>query len=300
MSSLKLLWVDMTVESSAPEVPAQFANHCHVVRAVTRQSTAQQIRLARPDAVVFDFDYPDKSSLAMAAKLKEDHPSVPMVLLTVQHSEALAVWAFRTRFFDFLVRPVVGADVDRCLDLLGEIATERRAQSHRHAPASSVPVPAEVPAAVSSGRTLQPALEFIQCNLSSKIVAEDMAKLCQMSPFRFSRAFKEAFGVTFREFVLRTRLNEAARLLENPQVPVTQAAYAVGFNDMSHFSRMFKREFGVTPSAAQESFRGKRLVGRVARDRPVRLAPAVRMPAATADTATRQQPSLAVLPRTGR
>jgi AraC-like DNA-binding protein len=269
--TLKLLWVDMTVESSAPEVPAEFADHCNVIRATARQSTAQQLRHVRPDAVIFDFDYPDKNSLTAAAQLKEDHASVPMVLLSVQHSEALAVWAFRTRFFDFLVRPVVTPDVERWLTLLEEVAAERRAQPHRHAPFISVPMPAEVPAAVSSARSLQPAVDFIQCNVGAKIVAEDMAKLCLMSPFRFSRAFREAFGVTFREFIVQTRLIEAARLLENPQVPVTQVAYAVGFNDMSHFSRMFKREFGVTPSAAQASFQGGRqlAMGTVAARRPL-------------------------------
>lgn len=248
----------MTVESSAPEVPAEFAAQAQVVRVARPQALAQQLKGARPDAVVFDFDYPDKTSLGLAASLKEEHPSVPMVLLTVQHSEALAVWSFRARFMDFLVRPVVSDDVNRCLALLDDIAVERRAQTYRHAPASIAPIPAEVPAAIGRAGSLQPALHYIEKNLGSRIVAEDVARLCRMSPFRFSRAFREAFGVNFREYVLKLRLNEAARLLENPQAPVTHVASAVGFNDMSYFSRMFKREFGTTPSAAQVSSPGKR------------------------------------------
>lgn len=268
MSSLKLLWVDMTVDSSAPEVPAEFAEHCHVVRARAAQATAQQIRSTRPDAVVFDFDYPDKMSLGMAAKVKEENTSVPMVILSVQHSEALAVWTFRSRFFDFLTRPVAGADVERCLGLLEEVSLEKRSQAHRHAPFTTAPIPAEVPPAMGHARSVQPAVQFVENNLGSRIVAEDMARLCMMSPFRFSRAFREAFGVTFREYVMRMRLTEAARLLENPQVPVTQVACAVGFNDMSHFSRLFKREFGVAPSAAQSAFRSTRAAGANAIDLP--------------------------------
>lgn len=290
MSSLKLLWVDMTVDGSAPEVPAEFAEHCQVVRLKSTHVTGQQIKIARPDAVVFDFDYPDKMSLGMAAKLKEENASMPMVLLSVQHSEALAVWAFRTRFFDFLTRPVVGADVERCLGLLEEIGVERRAQAHRHAPVAAAPLPAEVPVAMGHTRALQPAVQFVENNLGSRILAEEMAGLCMMSPFRFSRAFREAFGVTFREYVMRMRLTEAARLLQNPQAPVTQVAYAVGFNDMSHFSRLFKREFGTTPSAAQTAFRSARPARAKAIDLPVLEPPVPRTPAASPGWAAATKP----------
>ena len=50
---------------------------------------------------------------------------------------------------------------------------------------------------------------------------------------------------------VRVRLREASRLLQNPQASVSEVAYAVGFNDMSYFSRMFKRHFGVAPSSVQ-------------------------------------------------
>jgi AraC-like DNA-binding protein len=215
---------------------------------------------------------------------------VPMVLLSVQHSEALAVWAFRSRFFDFLTRPVAGADVERCLGLLEEISLERRSQAHRHAPFTTAPIPAEVPAAVGHARALQPAVQFVENNLGSRIIAEEMAGLCMMSPFRFSRAFREAFGVTFREYVMRMRLTEAARLLENPQVPVTQVACAVGFNDMSHFSRLFKREFGTTPSAAQAAFRSARPAGAKAIDLPVLESTRPRKPVAAPGWAAATKP----------
>jgi AraC-like DNA-binding protein len=262
VDSLKLLWVDMTIEGTAPEVPAGMAAYCRIVPANNKRPMDQQVLSVRPDAVVFDFDYPDKISLGMAERLKADHPSVPMVFLTVQHSEALAVWAFRSRFTDYLVRPVPDADVDRCLMLLQDIVIVKRNQASRDMPVMSVPMPDEVPAAVMSARSLLPALHFIESNLSSRLVAEDMARLCCMSPFRFGRAFKEAFVVSFRDYVVHLRLKEAARLLENPQAQVTQVAYAVGFNDLSHFSRMFRRQFGVTPSAAQDATRATKQAGK--------------------------------------
>jgi AraC-like DNA-binding protein len=93
----------------------------------------------------------------------------------------------------------------------------------------------------------------VEKNYHAKITSEEAARLCGMSPFRFGRAFKDAFGMAFRDYVVRVRLEEAGRLLQNPQMSVTEVAYAVGFNDLSYFSRVFKRHFGVSPSMMVES-----------------------------------------------
>lgn len=273
MNKLKLLWVDLSVSGADPELPDGVALYCDVSRCVREQAIDQQLQRGQPDAVFFDFDYPDKTSLRMTAGLKEAFPSLPMVLLTVQHSEALAVWAFRSRFTDYLIRPVPQADLDRCLLLLEEIAGEKRAQPRRRMPVVAIPMPEEIPAATMTASSLLPALHYIENNLTAKITGEDMARLCSMSPFRFGRAFKDAFGISFRDYVVQLRLKEASRLLENPQAQVTQVAYSVGFNDMSYFSRMFKRHFGVSPSAVQ----GARLSDSRAAEPKIEL-PSLRLP----------------------
>ena len=74
-----------------------------------------------------------------------------------------------------------------------------------------------------------------------------------MDSFCFSRAFKSAFGITFKEYLLRFRIKEACRLLEKPDIPVTEVAYLSGFNDPSYFSKVFKRYVGLSPSAFASS-----------------------------------------------
>jgi two-component system response regulator YesN len=76
----------------------------------------------------------------------------------------------------------------------------------------------------------------------------DAAAACGMAAFKFGREFKEEFGMDFREYVLRHRVREACRLLENPNASVTEICYAVGFSEPAYFSRMFKRLVGRSPS----------------------------------------------------
>ncbi|HEV2963389.1 MAG TPA: AraC family transcriptional regulator, partial [Candidatus Angelobacter sp.] len=95
---------------------------------------------------------------------------------------------------------------------------------------------------------VDPALSYVEANYAEKISMATAARLCHLSPFQFSRRFKMKNGLTFRDFVLRLRIERAAKLMKDSGVSVTEAAFGVGFNDLSHFARMFRRQMGVPPS----------------------------------------------------
>ncbi len=73
-----------------------------------------------------------------------------------------------------------------------------------------------------------------------------------MSPFRFARVFRELIGMPPHKYLIRLRLLRARDLLQSGAT-VTNACYAVGFNNLSHFIRTFHRCFGVVPSRSKTS-----------------------------------------------
>ena len=68
-----------------------------------------------------------------------------------------------------------------------------------------------------------------------------------MSPFRFARVFRDLTGIPPHKYLVRARLMRARALLRTG-TSVTNACYAVGFNNLSHFIRSFRRTFGDAPS----------------------------------------------------
>jgi AraC-like DNA-binding protein len=76
-----------------------------------------------------------------------------------------------------------------------------------------------------------------------------MAKLTGFSSSHFMRYFKEAFGVSFVTYLNDYRLSMAARLLLSTEDSVLDISQQVGFENLSHFNRQFKRKYSVTPSA---------------------------------------------------
>jgi len=95
---------------------------------------------------------------------------------------------------------------------------------------------------------LQPAIHYVAQHYHERISANAAARSCGLTRFDFSRKFRTAFRTTFREYLLRVRIAEARRMLAEGRVSITGIAYSVGFNDGSHFARIFRRLTGALPS----------------------------------------------------
>jgi AraC-like DNA-binding protein/ligand-binding sensor protein len=75
-----------------------------------------------------------------------------------------------------------------------------------------------------------------------------MAKALNVSTFYFCKMFKKATGLTFTDYLARTRIERAKNLLLNPHVRVSEVAYDCGFISLTHFNRVFKRVVGKAPT----------------------------------------------------
>lgn len=246
----KLLWVDLTVSVRRAELSIELSQVCEVQACPSPDRLDDLIRRGGFHGVCFDLDYPDQSSLDLLRRTKARYPSLPIILLTLQHSESLATWAFRTGVIDFLVKPVSRTEIHRCVKILNKVSKFAGKQSTRKLVENFAPIPSEIPVAVKDvDVALLPALYYVERNFRFKVRSEVVSKLCDMSPFRFSRYFREQYDITFQEYVVRYRVLEACRILSNPGMNVTDVAYAVGFNDASYFARTFKRYVGIAPSA---------------------------------------------------
>jgi YesN/AraC family two-component response regulator len=73
-----------------------------------------------------------------------------------------------------------------------------------------------------------------------------------ISRTQLHRKMKEMTGLPVSEFIRNIRLEQAARLLEEQKINVTQVAYTVGFNNPAHFSTVFKKQFGISPTEYAE------------------------------------------------
>jgi AraC-like DNA-binding protein len=102
--------------------------------------------------------------------------------------------------------------------------------------------------------------QWIEANSHQPIDLDAAASQAGTSPFHFLRLFAKVLGVTPHQYLVRSRLRHAARLLADEDIAITDVAYDVGFGDLSNFVRTFHRAAGVSPGAFREAARGKRKI----------------------------------------
>jgi AraC family transcriptional regulator len=91
-------------------------------------------------------------------------------------------------------------------------------------------------------------VDHIESHLAEKISARELAKLIDVSVGQLFRAFKVSVGIPPRLYITRRRVELACRFLKTTDEPLSQVAIACGLCDQSHFSRIFRRATGLSPS----------------------------------------------------
>lgn len=92
------------------------------------------------------------------------------------------------------------------------------------------------------------AVDYIDKNYTQAISLDKLSQVCGVSKFYLSRLFKEYTGYTFIGYLNKRRIIEAKRIMIDLGANVTESCYEVGFNDLSHFSRLFKKMEKISPS----------------------------------------------------
>lgn len=109
-------------------------------------------------------------------------------------------------------------------------------------------------ATVSNAR-LRKAQEYIAANYRNEIRLNDLADMAGMSPSSFSRFFKLRTGRSLSDYIIGIRLDVASRELVSTKTPIAEICFSSGFNNVSNFNRIFKKNKGYTPKEFREIYK---------------------------------------------
>jgi AraC-like DNA-binding protein len=102
-------------------------------------------------------------------------------------------------------------------------------------------------------------VQYAAARVSERPTPADLAEVLRLSPDYFARAFRRTFGLAPRKWLVRERISQAAvRLLDAPQLTVSEIAFEFGYEDLFLFSRQFKQITGKSPSDHRATTRARR------------------------------------------
>lgn len=94
---------------------------------------------------------------------------------------------------------------------------------------------------------------FIRNNYNRNLTLEEIADSVYLSPYYVSRIFKESQSITVMDYVTRVKLDEAKKMLGNTRYKIDEIAVRLGYSDASYFSKVFKKNEGMTPTQFRQS-----------------------------------------------
>jgi AraC-like DNA-binding protein/ligand-binding sensor protein len=100
------------------------------------------------------------------------------------------------------------------------------------------------------------AKQYIQEHHGDDVRLGQVAKAVNASTFYFCKLFKKATGINFTDYLSRVRIEKSRNLLLNPNLRISEIAYEVGFQSLTHFNRMFKKLLGESPTGYRNQLMG--------------------------------------------
>lgn len=108
---------------------------------------------------------------------------------------------------------------------------------------------------INSGHSaVQTCIQYMNTNYASQITLEELAELVHLHPNYLCALFKKHAGTTVFEYLSALRFRRARRLLRQATLSVSQIAELCGFHDIEHFSKRFKTQSGLSPSAYRKMY----------------------------------------------
>lgn len=261
--TLSIVWISCSPGNSATELLKECERACVVRKCVPSRALAT-LTGAPPTVAIFDYGDPNAADLHLLQSVKRQHPALPILMLTDTHSEELAVWAMRTRVWNYLVKPLPLRELKTNLEQLAKLPPRLdRDRREILRPATILPTQNREADPHGGRAVLQRIVDDIRSDSSPGPGAAHLARTCGMSRYTFSRTFRENFGITYRDFVMRKRLETACKMLEQPGSSVTSVAHSVGFADASYFARVFKRHIHKSPKEFARGARAQQQINRL-------------------------------------
>ena len=193
----------------------------------------ETIRREKPDILFSDIAMPGLDGLGMIAALRSEFPEMQISILTGYRDFDFCQKALRLGVARFMLKPSNMEELEEAL----QIMTQRCGKDGE---------PEEETADNASGFIVRNAVAYMEEHYQEKLTLNKVADQIYVSQWHLSKLLNKQEGKNFSEILNQIRINKAKELLKDPALRIADIAEMVGFVEVAHFSRVFKKVAGVS------------------------------------------------------
>ncbi len=206
---------------------------------------ARIIRQERPNIVISDIAMPGRDGLKMVAGLKSEFEDMEISILTGYRNFDYAREALNLGVTRFMLKPSREEELIEAVETMVANLKKKKIAG----------VPDEKEAAAGSF-IVNNALAYIQEHYAEKITLGELAEKIYVSQWHLSKLLNKHTGQNFSEILGSVRIQQAKEKLKDPALRISDIAEAVGFQDIAHFSRVFKKQTGMSANEYRNHMKG--------------------------------------------
>jgi len=204
---------------------------------------AEVIREHRPNIVITDISMPDTDGLTMIAGAKSEFPDLEISILTGYRKFEYAQKAINLGVTRLLLKPSNMEEIEEAIQTMVHNLHNKNILPN-YDPVTEPEV--DKIDNEASNFIVNNAIKYIEQNYPHKITLSEVAEKTYVSQWHLSKLLNRNLGQNFSEILNNVRIKEAQKLLRDPSLRIGDIAERVGFIDMAHFSRVFKKNIGIS------------------------------------------------------
>lgn len=224
---------------------------CFVAAAAySGQEGLEVIRKEKPDIVISDISMPGLDGLAMIAALKVEFPDMEISILTGYRDFDYCQQAIRLGVTRFLLKPSNMEEIEEALSIMAENLNKKYASNllwkEKEADEIVKDQEEQTEEGAAGSFIVKNAIQYIKDHYNEKLTLNKVAEKTYVSQWHLSKLLNKQEGRNFSEILNQIRMEHARELLKNPSYRIADISEMVGFTDVAHFSRVFKKTVGIS------------------------------------------------------
>lgn len=246
----KVLLVDdepIIVEGLSRSVPWEKYNCRVIATANDGLEGKKKIEELKPDIVFMDICMPEMNGLKMIAAIRSEFPNLCISVLTGFRDFEYAQQAIRLGVSRFLLKPSNMGEIEEAISSMCSELESKGIDGHEDAEADQT----------SGSFIVKNALRYIEENYSRKLTLSEVAEKTYVSQWHLSKLLNRYSEQSFSDILNRVRIEHAKQLLEDPALRIGDISEMVGFLDLAHFSRVFKKQEGISANEYRNRILGR-------------------------------------------
>lgn len=207
----------------------------------------KKIEEFKPDMVFMDICMPEMDGLSMIAALRSEFPDMCVSVLTGFRDFEYAQRAIKLGVTRFLLKPSNMTEIEEAIEAMCK-DLETKGIDGKEESAESL---------ASGSFIVKNALAYIEENYARKLTLSEVAEKTYVSQWHLSKLLNRYSEQSFSDILNKVRIDHAKKLLLDPSLRIGDISEQVGFLDLAHFSRVFKKQEGISANEYRNKILGR-------------------------------------------